>query len=201
MNFLKELNKIDVKNLKNVDAGQIKAALFNRLEITISIVLAAATIAGALYLFGNKKKETDQLNYRIGQLKEKVTIVQEQKNIQKSFEDFVDTFPKSIATDQLIDKISSLAANHHIQIQSFSPAEEISGEYWSITNLSINISSVNFKDIIQFVKDIENLPYAIQIQKWSGKPKSDNARFSTKKDSSGVIIEANIKIGSISVKK
>ena len=200
MNFLKELNKIDMKDLKSVDVGQIKAVLFGRLEIVISLALIAATIAGIVVLSGNRKQETGQLNYRITQLKEKVTIVQEQKNIQKSYDDFFSTFPKAIETDQLIDNLSSLAASHHIQIQSFSPAEEISGEYWSTTSMSINVSSSNYKDIIQFVKDIENLPYAVQIQKWSGKPKYEN-RYIPKDKQNGVVIEANIKIGAITLKK
>ena len=103
--------------------------------------------------------------------------------------------------DQLIDKISALATNHNIQIQSFSPAEETNGDFWQLSNLSINISCRKYKEVILFIQEIENLPYAIQIQKWSGKGKEGSSRNLNREDQVDNVIEANIKIGSITLKK
>ena len=198
---IKDLNQLDIKN---VDLNQVKDYIQKRPEILVNILLIAATIFVIIYMFTGQQKKANNLNYSTIQMKEKWEVVKSLKIIREENKKFVKDFPKTIPGDRLIDKLSEFALLHNVQVVSFLPAKQKSNDILEYTTASLTVSSVEYSDIVSFIKDIEESPYALRIERWSGgqQLRHTNRRGSSpQEEPSKDIIVAQIDIGSIKLKQ
>ena len=165
---LKDLNNIDIKDLRNIDWSYVKGQLQSRPDLLINILLMIATFTVLISSYSkytemkhSSKAETEELQERLAAI-EKFEAAKTQHN------DFLKTAPKSITGDQLIQTLSEFAINRNVQILSFSPAQKKSNKLVSLTSVKVNVASTKYSDIILFVHDIEQSSYPIRIENWSG---------------------------------
>lgn len=201
MNIIKTLNSIDVQSLKKIDFAQIKDILQGKPNIFINIGLITLTLFSAYYLFTSKKNESKKLNQEISLMKDKLAIVEQYNQLKKQYDDFMKNFPESVSSDELINKLSNMAVDHNIQILSISPAQKKTDDWGELTLVNLNISSDSYDDLVRFIEVIENAPFMIRIEKWSGEMKEDySSRQSTDTDTQETPILADIEIGSYKLK-
>src|SRR3989338_7759696 len=168
--IVERLKAIDFKELRNIDASQIKDVLRRRPDVIINTALIVVALG-------------------------------ESKRLQKEYDAFMRDFPQSILTDQLISKLSEFAANRRVQIISFSPEKERGDEYIKVAKVRIDVITDHYKDLVLFMKDIEDAPYTMRVEKWAGKMKEE-IPLKREKGSAWVkeIVGASIEIGSIELK-
>ena len=165
---IKNLEKIDPKNLKNINIAQIKEWIQKYPEIFINILLIPLTLFAIIYISSGQQKEAQRLKNTVTEMKSKADVVARLGQVQKEYDEFIKKFPQSIETDRLIDKISEFAVTHNVQITSYTPAKQKTSGLVELTTISINISGNNYNDIVAFIKDIEESPYTLKVEKWYG---------------------------------
>ena len=173
MNIIKQLSSFDVKDLKNIDIKQARELLQSRPDIFINILLIGLTLFATIQIYSWHANQLNKTNDEITLSKEKLDVVAQQKKIRGEYDQFVNIFPPSIPTDQLINKLSELALKNKVQILSFSPAEAKGNNYFELTTVKFNISAEDYNDMLSFIQDIENSTYSIRVGKWSGKSDYD----------------------------
>jgi len=208
--ILKELNSIDVKDLKNIDWRRMANRIQSRPDLAINIVLVIATLVTLLFTYKRYLNKTQDLEDTLSSLEETSEAIDKMEIIRKEYSDFQKSIPDTINANQLIETLSKFALKRDVQILSFSPANKKSNKFISLTSVEINVISENYADIILFMRDIESAPYAIRVEKWSGASiKQDEAirgysRRSSRRiddvDPEKEFIEATIKIESVELK-
>ncbi len=198
-NIVASLRNINIRDLQNIDARQLGDMLYQRLDIVLNIVLVLVTIAATTVIAGGNGKKTEMLTYEIKQLEDRTEAVKEAGRLKGEYSAFIENFPKPIVMDQLTNKLSEFAANRQVQILSFSPVKEKSDDYIKIVGVEINISSDNYKNIVLFMKDVEDAPYALRVQRWSAKMKEQKGKEGTEEFRKQAV-EANMEIGAVRLK-
>ncbi|MCD4779375.1 MAG: type 4a pilus biogenesis protein PilO [Candidatus Omnitrophica bacterium] len=194
MNLLKKLNSIDMQDLKNIDVGQLVDLLRSRVDLLANVIVVLLTIILAVYWPIQSLKQKKDNQSSINQYKEKQDILDQHAVIESDYNAYVETFPKSVSSDQLTNIISIMAVKNSVQIVSFSPAQRNSNDYRDIINVRIQIASEDYANIILFVKDLEASEYSMRVERWI----SDSAR--TIYNEQGSMIKADLEIASVSLK-
>ncbi|MCA9409462.1 MAG: type 4a pilus biogenesis protein PilO [Candidatus Omnitrophica bacterium] len=173
---LKELSQLTPEDLKNINFSNLKEDLSHRLDIVINIILIIVTLFFSFKFIVKNKNTAKQLKLKMTELSEKIKAVEDLKNTQQSYQKFLNEFPEALETDKLINLISNFAVNHHVQILSFSPAEQWKNDYYELTNIKLKILSEDYDDIINFLKEIESTSYAIRLSDWTGRLNDQSVR-------------------------
>ena len=200
---IKNLIKIDPKNFKNINITQIKEALQKHPEIFVNILLIPLTLFAIIYLYSGRQKEAQKLRNTIVEMRGKADVVARLGQTQKEYDEFIKKFPQSIESDRLIDKISEFAVTHNVQITSYTPAKQKTSGLVELTSISINISSNNYDDIVAFIKDIEESPYTLKVEKWYGSLSEERRggdRNPAKFEIPTILITAELEISSLKIK-
>ena len=186
----------NIKDLQNIDAQQLGDMLRQRLDIILNIVLVTGTIVGTVVIFSGYHRREKTLKWEIGQMEDRVKAVKESELLKDKYAAFLESFPSPIVTDQLVNKLSEFAANRHVQILSFSPVKEKSDDYIAISGIQLNVASENYRNIVLFMKDVEEAPHALQVGRWSGKMKEQRIKEGTE-ELRKQTVEATVEIGAI----
>lgn len=194
--IIDSFRNINVRDLQNIDARQLGYMVRQHVDMILNIVLILGTIAVTVYVFKGYSKRSQTLALESTKMQERVEVSKESERLHKDYDAFVDGFPKFIVTDQLINKLSEFAAYRHVQILSFSPAKEKADDYIKVARVQINVAADDYKDMILFMKDIEDAPYALRVERWSAKMKEQSNREGTR-ELKKQIVEANMEIGII----
>lgn len=165
---LRDLAKIDIKTLQQIQVNDIIAFMRSNLDIAIIVSIIGLTLATVLGLYGYSTSKNISLNNQVQTAQELVPVAEKQKELLEEFNTFIKNFPDSIGTNALMEKISGLALDHDIQIKSISPGLTDENTIRSITEMTLTIVSDSYDDIISFTKSIESLPYSITITSWKG---------------------------------
>lgn len=165
---LKDLNKIDIHDLKNIDWRQAKAQLQSRPGLIINILLIGVTLFVVSSAYQKYARLTKSLGREAAELREKADALEKSRLTQKQYDDFLKSVPEVIPGDRMVETLAGFAVNRGVQILSFSPAKERSDNFIHLTNVEIHIASKDYANIILFMRDIETSPYSIRIGKWSG---------------------------------
>ncbi len=195
-NMLASLRNFNIRDLQNIDARQLGDMLRQRLDIVLNIVLILVTIVITIGLVGSYGKRSQTLTWEIKQLEDRTAAVKESERLKGEYSKFLGSFPKFIVTDQLINKLSEFAANRRVQILSFSPMKEKSDDYIKVSGVQLNISAENYKNIVLFMKDVEDASYALRVGQWSAKMREQTVQGGgegLRKQT----VEANMEIGAI----
>lgn len=193
---LKDLRNINIDDLRNIDVAWMKEAVARRPHIFINSLVVLVTVVVVITGFKGYAKKSATLKWEITKLQERMDAVEESKRLQKEHQAFVASFPKSILIEQLISKLSEFAANRHVQITSFAPVKEKGDVYKKVGWVQLNVSSSRYQDIVFFIKDIEDAPYAMRVGKWSGKMQEEILQEEDRKIEKKSIV-VNLEISSI----
>ena len=207
---LKNLNKITLDDLKNIDWARVKGYLQSRPDLAINILLVVITFVVMVTSFQKYINARKSSESEIALLKKKQTVLDKLTHTQKQYDRFIKDVQTVITGDQLIEILSKLALQRDIQILSFSPAKTKSNKFVNLTSVEVNIASENYTNIVLFVNDIESALYSIRIEKWSGMSQSPNSphtgrsrrfhRQTATISKQNEHIEATIKIKSVELK-
>ena len=191
---LKDLNKLNIKDLQNIDVGEVKKFLFSRLDVSICILIGVLSAAISIFIMVKKINDISSVRAEI-QLKHQILAAsKEQMQIKEELTKFKTGFPEKLDEESMIQAILKAASQHLAKISSFSPAQEESDQYKKTTRINLTVNTDNFDDMILFIKSIESLPYSIKIDFWSGSQPSQI-------DSTIKFITSNMKISSIELLK
>jgi len=197
--FLAALRNINIKDLQNIDAQQVGDMLRQRVDIILNIGLVVVTLVATASIAKGHGKKVETLTWEIKQMEERMEAVKESQRLKDEHSAFLEHFPAAIVTDQLTNKLSEFAANRQVQILSFSPGKEKSDDYIKVSGVQINVASDSFKNIVLFMKDVEDAPYALRVGQWSAKMKEERVREGAE-DFRKQIVEANIQIGAVQLR-
>lgn len=168
-NIIGMLKNINIKDLQNVDARDVVNILRQRLSIVVNAVLIVVTIAVIANVVKSYGKKSQTLAWEIKQKEERLEAAREADRLAKEHAAFLASFPAPIAADQLINKLSEFAADRQVQILSFSPVKEKSDDYIRVAGVQLDVSSDTYRNIVLFMRDIENSPYALVVGQWSAR--------------------------------
>lgn len=167
---------MNLKDLQNIDAGQIVHFLRSRLDIAAVVALIGISLLSVAGIFSYTRGITSKLRQQIETDRRLISVAEEQKRLLSEINRFKEDFPKHLDSNALIDRLSSLALEHRIQITSLSPSETKADELQSTATIQITIASTNYENIISFTKSIESLSYSITITKWDGSLSTQSGR-------------------------
>ncbi len=200
---IKDLSKIDVKDLKDIDFNALLKDLQGRPTLLVNILLIIITLFVIIQIIVGYKTKVRIIHKEIPTLEEKKQVIQEAQKIKKNYKTFWDKLPPTISKDKFIELISDLAIANNIQIISLSPVDKRDDENKEILTTSLTIlatSKNNYDDLLSFIKALENTLYAIRIDEWTVKTGGHVFhRFSAKKQDSSSI-KSRLKITAINLK-
>lgn len=177
--IIDKLQSVDIKDLKSIDFAQVQTNIKSKPEILIIIVLIVFSLSATIYLYSNFTKKNKEFAEKKKTYQEQLESADQNEIIKQKYDKFVKEFPAKIVVDDLIDKLSVFAITHNIKIISFSPAQEQEGEFSKTVTININFSAEKYTDLINFMKDIEQAPYAIRIETWQGRLETNSAHSSS----------------------
>ena len=198
-NIVNALRNINIKDLQNIDARELGDMLRQRIDIILTVVPVVVTIVVMANMFKGYGKKSQTLAWEIGQMQERVEVIRESGRLKGNYSVFLENFPKSILTDQLINKLSEFAAYRKVQILSFSPVKEKSDDYIKVAGGQINVTADSYKNMVLFMKDIEAAPYALRVEQWSAKMKEQTINAGAEEFKKQTV-EASMEISSIKLK-
>jgi len=158
----------DMIDLKKIDIDQIIQILkeHRNTVLKLAVVIGALVIAGIM--FNDYHIKEAALYVRISQMQKKLDAITSQKGAIKGLNDFKVSFPKGISEDQSITQITSYATAQNVSISTFSPTEDQDMGLYSITKVSFTGTAPDYRDMVLFLRDIEESPYLFRVDSWSG---------------------------------
>lgn len=201
---MEKLKGLDLKELQNIDADQVKEAIRRRPDILITALLIVVTFAVTLQAVKAYGRKSKTLAWEIKKMQERTAALDESRRLKEEYETFMKNFPEAVLVDQISGRISEFAANRHVQIVSFSPEKEKNDEYIRVRGVRLEVATADYRNLVLFVKDIEDAPYMMRIEKWTGRIKEGAAPPGRGQETqggvgAGEIIAASIEIGSIAL--
>ena len=165
---LKDLNKIDVSRLKEIDLKRTKEWLLSQPGLLINSLLIVVTIVVVFSTYNKNTETTKSLQEERVQLQERLEAIEKFNAVEKEYKSFTKNIPQTIEADQLITTLSEFAIARGVRILAFSPAKEENNLFFNVTSVEINVASEDYASIVLFMHDIESSPYLMRIGKWSG---------------------------------
>ncbi len=172
MNIIEKLNSIDVKDLQNIDLTEVKEHVLKKPIILMNISLIILTLFGIISIRTSVKQKLEKIEAQITSLEKKIVTIKETEVVNQEYQKYVLNFPKAIDRVQFIDKITEIARTNDIKIKSFSPGKNELKGIQNIDKLKLEIISENYQNLLGFVYDIENSPYALLIREFSANPQT-----------------------------
>ena len=198
---IEKLNSMNISELKNIDIGKLKEILRHSPKIIANLVMIAASIFAVITLFNRSALNEKKFKANTVKYEEKLKAVKNQENIKQQLDNFTTSFPKSVGGSQLIDKFSELASSRNVHILSFSPTNEKSNNFLHQITVDLSIESNDYKNIILFVKDIEDFPFALRLEKFSARlSDAFNQNRQPKEKKEEISITAEIEVSSLKIK-
>ena len=166
MDIIEKLNKINVKELQNIDYQKLLANIKTRPDIIIIAIAVAGTIFFCSKIYGDNQTKITTARTEIKNLEKKIEAIEKYKKRQDDLQGFVTQIPGPISEDNLINLITDFAVKHHVQIESFSPANKGTMPLYETAGLNLNLSVKDYKNLWLFIHDIEESAYPIHIGRW-----------------------------------
>jgi Tfp pilus assembly protein PilO len=202
--IIEKLKTIDLKELQNIDADQVQEALRRRPDVIVNALLIIVTLAVTFNAVNGYGRRSKTLDWEIKKMQERADALVESKRLEEEHETFMKSFPEAILVDQIGSKLSEFAADRHVQIVSFSPEKEKSDEYVKVTRVRLEVATADYRNLVLFIRDIEDAPRMMRVEKWTGRIKEGAALPPRGQESQeGVevkeIIVASMEIGSVAL--
>jgi len=165
--LLDQLRSID---LSSIDADMARDFLEEHKELTLSVILIVGSIFGSFYLYGKQMDEVKQIERKVVQIQEKAEPSKDLKAIDKTVAEYISHFPASLTDQELIEKITTLADKHGIQIDSYSSTSVDDKGFYTALSLLLSGVASDYLSLAQFVYDVEYAEYALRINTFSAQP-------------------------------
>jgi len=165
---LRDLNKINIEDLKEIDWKQARSHVMSRPSLLINIAIIVITLVVVILTYQINTKKTESLKGNLNNLEQRYNALQTFETLKREQAEFITQAPEIISDNQLIEILAEFAMKRNIQIASFFPSQEYANNYVHLTKVRINIQSGNYADLIWFMHDIENSPYSIRLSEWIG---------------------------------
>lgn len=164
---LKELSRLDIKDLKNLDFQAILTQLKKRPDIIITTAMILVTVTFCFLFYSNKKTEFAAQRQELTALEEKDAAFTQLQDIQLALKTLKSVLPDAITEARLIEIITQAASAYNVNISSFSPASITSQAAYSAITLSINITAPSYADLWKFIYKLESENKSLRIDSWS----------------------------------
>ncbi len=168
LKILKNLSNLQINDLKNINYQKYLKDLRKKPGVLINLGLIAFALIFSGYTFKKSQHSVKSTRTEISNLENKLKTMETYNETQKTLKDFLDNLPPRITEDDLINLLTDFAQERNIQIESFSPAKRQSSQYYDLSSMILQTRVENYKDLWLFINDIEESPYALRIENWSG---------------------------------
>ena len=199
---LKDLKNIDINDLKNIDINQVKDSLLSKPSILIKILLIIAAIFATIHVNNVNRQKKEDYAAQLKKNEEKLAASQRLTSSEKKFDKFINEFPVTLSSNDLVNQLAIFASKHDVEVVSFSPVKNIDYGYMDLTTIDIDISSTDYVNINAFVKDIDQSAYAIRIDQLIAKKANSGSDYRNLQDTKEEDkIEAKITISAIQLNR
>ena len=198
---LGQLNKIDIKDLKNIDYVKLAQVIKKRPDALINTVAIVGLLFFTFQFYTKRQIEVSKLKKEITASESKLEIIEIYNQTQTGLKEFMADVPKKITADDLINLVTDFAVASNVQIESFSPAKKQSESLYDLTSIILNISADDYKSIWLFIHNIEKSEYAVRIDNWTGYMGTRTGRQRQNITADTSSIKATLEIASINFKE
>jgi Tfp pilus assembly protein PilO len=201
---LAELSKLDINDLKNVDYKKLFWDLKDRPDVIVNIVAVLLTLIFILTTFSGRQNEINKLKSDAYQLEEKANTITAYESAKKDLAEIQKNLPPNITDTDFINFVTDLAIKRNIKLTSFLPGKGESSTFYDSLVLSIDFSAKDYGEMWHILHDIEQSPYAIRVENWSGmltNKVADVNRKAGEAETLAAKINVKLRISAINVKK
>ena len=170
--IVNELSKIDINDLKSINYNKLLQNVLKRTDSLAQSVVIVISIILLLFLIVSSNNQTKSLRANIASLKEKTQSVASLDNSKKELAQYLSTLPDPITGEKLISILNDIAVASRVQVLSFSPAIQNKTELSELINMRLDISGAAYKDIWQFIYNLETSKHPIRVNSWVGVPEA-----------------------------
>lgn len=165
---------LDFRNLGSFDLKSMNLIhwwylLRRHRELMIYSGMVIGTLIVGVQMIGQQNIKIETMQRELASLEDKDKVISEYENTKKTVEDYMKSLPQgTVEMDSIINLINEFARNRDIQIQSFSPSgDRRSLDYYDVVYLELNVRTVDYKDLVLFIQDIEDSTYNLRIENWT----------------------------------
>jgi len=146
----------------------IKDNLLGRPDLMIILGLVVVTLFSSVSMFGGGRVAVVAMRSEIRKLDDKLEAVEANKKIKLELDQYLKNFPEAQTVDEMVDTLSSYALEENVKVLSFTPAEEEDLDHIRVNSFAISVVGRSYQQVLGFVNAIENSPYALRLESWSG---------------------------------
>jgi len=184
---MSNLDKLKSFNTDDLDATKITKALSEHQIIIINFILIVGSLILMFLMFNDHASKDRDLHRQISQVRQKLGAIKDRDAAIQDFNRFKSSLPQKLNEIELISVVSNYAKLGHITISSLTPAESKDIGFYDLINLSFDAESNNFKDMMLFLRKIENSEFPLRVDTWSGH-EEENGKMTFQVNVSAVII-------------
>jgi hypothetical protein len=160
-------------DFKDLDTGKLVKIFKGHRNSIIKIALILGSLLMAGMIFNDHRIKEQNLRSRIVQIQQKLEVVIARDEAIQDLNNFKSSLPNKLSEFELITLISKYAKSQHVVITSLSPAESRDMGLYDMISIRFDVVSDDFKDIMLFLRDIENSKFPLRVDSWSGHEAED----------------------------
>ncbi|HQO58065.1 MAG TPA: type 4a pilus biogenesis protein PilO [Candidatus Omnitrophota bacterium] len=161
---LKELSKLDIKDLNKIDYGKWGDQLKKNPEQLATAIIIIGAIVFSAHFYINKKMELRRVKIQINELLKKKVAMTEYNDAKKNHDDLLNNLPQGLSADALANALTTMAIHRGVRLESFSPDKKIDEPLYELTSINLVIISKEYDNIFLFIHDIESSQYNLRIE-------------------------------------
>lgn len=181
---LMELSKLDIKDLKKINYEELWQNIRSRPENLLSGVLVLAAVIFGLYHFFNQQAQGRASMLKNRLLGDKIKIVDAYHQAKTELDDFMKNLPLGLTEAELIRRITDFAIARNIRIESFAPTRKEQDKIYTLTSITLEVSSKEYSNLWLFINDIEKSPDTMRLDSWAGGTMEDGLNMRRKQKTS-----------------
>ena len=197
---IRELANINFKGLQQIDKDEIIQFIKSRPVVFINIGIVLASFLISYFIYSSYKSKAKSLTTKITALEKKVEAKKSKETILNDMHAIATKFPKIIGRDELINQVSAMAFQEEVKIIRITPGISEENDYLKTFKFNIQVTAEDFERLINFVRSMENSPYAIRVQRISSSMQGNKRRRASREDPEAEMIQMEIDIISMELK-
>lgn len=191
---LKELSRLDIKDLQKIDYSKVLSSLMGRPDALIAAVCVIVAVILSFGFFSQRHQEAAELRTQIREIEQKIAQIEKYQKTKDDLQALLDNMPQGISEEALVNRITDLAEAHQIRIESYTPTQKDSQPLYDTAGIMLKVSTSSYDKLWDFVKDIERGDTAVRIDGWHGNILAGNG------PDAGVLIQATMEITAVTFK-
>lgn len=180
-----DISKMDINDLQNINYEKLFKDIQQKPDKIIGICACLIAVFLSFNIFNKTQVKKRSYQNKIYEMEEKVKIIDEFKNAQSDLEKYLKSIPPKLTENEFINKITDIAVSNNVKIDSFSKSEDKNASSYDLISLELSAAADTYKNVYQFLHDIENFDSTIRVNTWSGNLSTANNNYQRKSDSTG----------------